>query len=143
MNDYDIDIREFEPTYKHLLARQANREVADGREVALSGIRVHVNLTRQSGERDRYPYEVSFSVDHDQNQIEVDKVSDPYQNRHGMDPERFNLATSVASAAVLDWVEAVGIDYRAPRDGDRVAASEDAPEVHIDLTVMPEGYDDD
>jgi len=138
MTEYDIDIREFEPTYKHTFAQQANREVNDGHEVHLSGISVELTLKERGGDRRSYNYTVKFDVDHGCNSITFGSCGDTYENRHQYSPEQYWLATNAAAAVVDDWLEDIGLDYT--RAENEIVLPDEGDEfvVHNGLTVIPD-----
>jgi hypothetical protein len=143
MTDYDIDIRDLEPTYKHTLARQANREVDDGREIHLTELSVTVVLKEPTGERERYPYVVTFGVDHESHTVSFKQAGDPHDNRHRFAPERYWLATSTAAEVVDEWLTDIGLAYERPDVSIVLPAEPEMIQVHNDLTVVSEEVSDD
>jgi hypothetical protein len=138
MTEYDIDIRELEPTYKHTLAQQANREVNDGREVHLSGISVKVTLKELGGERSRFNYTIRFGVDHERYSITFKSCGDTHEHRHQYEPEQFWLATNAAAAVVDEWLEDIGLDYTRPEEEIVLPDEGDEFRVHNDLMIIPD-----
>jgi len=138
MTDYDIDIRSLEPTYNPTLASQANRDVNDGREIHLSTISVDLVLIEPTGDRDRYAYTVTFTVDHEHHDVEFKHCGDTYENRHRYSPEQYWLATNAAAAVVDDWLEDIGLGYTRPEAAIILPDEGDEFDVHNDLTVMPD-----
>ena len=141
MTDYDIDIREIEPTYKHTLARQAGREVEDGLETHLSRVQVTVALKRGSGkDYDGQTFAVTYTVDHEAEVIRHRKVADAHGERKAFGVEKLLTALEYGHRAMVAFVEDVGPDYSvaAPEEvAGRVcedAGTIDA-QVHTDLEV--------
>jgi len=112
MTDYDIDIRSLEPEYKHTFARQANREVDDGRELHLSRFTVTVRLAWGSGSNyGCQTFDAAFNVDHEAGGVRLTTVGDAHAERQSFSMEKLLTAIEYAERAAVAFLEHVGPDY--------------------------------
>ena len=140
MRGNDVDIRELEPTYKHTLARQANREVDDGREVHLRELAVTVALNWGTGsDRTGQTYTITFQIDHETESVRTHSVGETHHDQQSFNMER--LATAVAAAehaagGFLADVDLNHYDFETGYDHFTAAFSHtDSVTVHTNLEV--------
>jgi hypothetical protein len=140
MTDYDIDIREIEPEYKHTLAKTANREVEDGFEVHLSRLTVTVALTWSTGHRrsDGQTFAVTFNVDHEAETVTTQTVGDAHSECQRFGVEKLTTALEYAEDAAVAFIEDVGPDYVLVDTRDHIQDAGDhinQTRVHTELEV--------
>lgn len=139
MTDYDIDIRSVEPEYKHTLARQAGREVDDGREVHLSRLTVTVRLAWGSGnQRNGQTFDIVFDVDHELEDVRVKSVGDAHSEQQSFSFDRLQTAVAHATRAVEAFQSDVGLTYYTadPASMFRTAVNDaDRATTHTELEV--------
>lgn len=114
--EYDIDVRNIDPTYKHTLARQSNREVDDGRELHLSEIEVSVRLkwrhpTGSGGGQGSQTFAVRFTVDHDAERVRTRSVGDAHSDRQSYGVGKLAAATAAAEQALGGFLADVDLNH--------------------------------
>jgi len=110
--EYDIDIRELEPTYKHTLARQAGREVDDGRTVHLRELAVTLRLNWGTGsDRNGQTFTVSFRVDHEDELVRTHAVKDAHGDVQSFGVQRLAAATAAAEQAAGGFLADVDLNH--------------------------------
>lgn len=124
--NYEIDIRQIEPEFKHTLARQAGREVDDGLELHLSRFTVTLALKYKSnsGERMTDYYAATFDADHEQQRIELSSIGDAHDNSTSFSAKRLAVATEYAHRAAIAFAEDVGPNYYVRGMDDHINSAE-------------------
>lgn len=109
---YEIGIRDIKPEYTHTLAKQAGREVDDGRELHLSKVTVTVALHyRDRGDRISKYYDAVFKADHEKELVELKTIGDAHNDRKNFGAENLAVAAGYAERAVISFLSDVGLNY--------------------------------
>jgi hypothetical protein len=139
MTNFEVDVRNLEPEYKHTLASQAGRDVDDGREVHLSRLTVTIRLAWGSGsDYDGQTFSAVFTVDHEAETIRMTSIGDAHGERQSFGIEKLVTAIEYAERAAIAYAEDVGPDYvlrGVPSLFDAVGAHGDAVVVPSELEV--------
>lgn len=141
-DDYELSIRSVDPSYNHTLARDSNRKDTE-HETHLSSITVSIHLRagRSASDNHTTTFEAVFDVEHalgDAGVVSFRSVGDKHERKTAFDPEKFWYVSEFAAAVVDEWLDSVGLPYRAPEHSITMWDRPPEPTVHTSLAVEPD-----